>query len=114
MDRYVRLWDLQSGVPLTSRKLSGTVRAVAMDPMQLAAAASPQGVIRMWSADPATAGAALFDIEGSAGSHLVGHTGPVTCLELDDRCEFSDPQGASRMPVAVCLGGMGWFLNILT
>ncbi|KAK9845078.1 hypothetical protein WJX74_010356 [Apatococcus lobatus] len=84
MDRYLRLWDLQSGVPLTHRKLSGTVRAVAMDPMQLAAAASPQGVIRMWSADPATAGAALFDIEGSAGSHLVGHTGPVTCLELDD------------------------------
>ena len=103
MDRYVRLWDLQSGVPLTSRKLSGTVRAVAMDPMQLAAAASPQGVIRMWSADPATAGAALFDIEGSAGSHLVGHTGPVTCLELDDRCACSDPQGASRqMPGSAC------------
>ena len=52
--------------------------------MQLVAAACPQGIIRIWNADPAAAGRALFDIEGSAGSHLMGHTGPVTCLDLDD------------------------------
>ncbi len=55
-----------------------------MDAMQLAAAASPQGVIRIWNADPGAAGAAMFNIDASAGSPLVGHTGPVTCLDLDD------------------------------
>eukprot|EP00878_Enallax_costatus_P004696 GHUV01004944.1.p1 GENE.GHUV01004944.1~~GHUV01004944.1.p1 ORF type:complete len:937 (+),score=344.31 GHUV01004944.1:194-3004(+) len=61
LDRTVRLWDLNYGMPLSiSRPHGGIVRSVALD-QQLVASGSSDNVVRLWHARNATAGASLLD-----------------------------------------------------
>lgn len=91
LDRTVRLWDLQSGLPAaTSRHLAGTVRCLALDERLLVAAGASQNcALRAWrAADSAGGGGdgeegeapgcrgSLFDL-GSGMKLQHGHTGPV-------------------------------------
>lgn len=61
MDRTVRLWDLNYGMPLSiSRPHGGIVRSVALD-QNLAASGSSDNVVRLWHARHSTAAASLLD-----------------------------------------------------
>jgi hypothetical protein len=58
LDRTVRLWDLQEGMPVSiSRPHGGTVRAVALDDAALFSGGSDH-VVRLWESSTAAAEAA--------------------------------------------------------
>ncbi|PNH09827.1 F-box/WD-40 repeat-containing protein [Tetrabaena socialis] len=55
LDRTVRLWDLQSGLPLaSSRPHGGTVRCLALDPTLLASGCT-DSIVRLWHPSPGPA-----------------------------------------------------------
>ncbi|KAG2494376.1 hypothetical protein HYH03_007433 [Edaphochlamys debaryana] len=89
LDRTVRLWDLGSGLPLAaSRPHGGTVRCLAADPSLIASGCS-DALVRIWQPPSAHESALpLYDIAAKP-YQLKGHTGPVSCLALDDGTVFS-------------------------
>ncbi|CAM6093738.1 unnamed protein product [Calypogeia fissa] len=89
-DQTVRLWNLEEGLPVAiSRTLGETIRAIAVD-MTMLVVGGTDAVLRVWRANPACPH--LFDVGGLWNSipgkgpetGLHGHTGPVTCLGLDE------------------------------
>lgn len=103
-DQVVRLWNLEEGLPVAcSRSLGETIRAIAVD-MTMLVVAGTASVVRVWRS---TLGCPhLFDVGGlwnpspgrGAEFGLQGHTGPVTCLGLD---EFHIYSGSWDMSVKV-------------
>lgn len=118
LDKTVRLWDIQLGMPLSiSKPHGGTVRAVAIDPNALVSG-STDNVLRLWQPSTSTPEDPLEDADPSdvllAGidsddrfdsqlSHcnlplfdlaqperqLRGHIGPISALCLTDTCLYS-------------------------
>lgn len=66
LDRTVRLWDLNYGMPLSiSRPHGGTVRSVALD-AQLVVSGSSDNVVRLWHARNSTHGRSALDPAAAA------------------------------------------------
>ncbi|KXZ53795.1 hypothetical protein GPECTOR_6g713 [Gonium pectorale] len=104
LDRTVRLWELGSGLPLSSsRPHGGTVRCLALAPNLLASGCS-DNLVRLWRPTSTVVSAAsgsttrsampLFDL--AAKPYILrGHTGPVSCLAVDDSPASTGPGSAS-------------------
>eukprot|EP00884_Botryococcus_braunii_P022177 jgi/Botrbrau1/8643/Bobra.0196s0037.1 len=90
LDKTVKLWNLEAGMPVSSSRLhGGTVRALAMDPFMLVSGSSQEGNLRVWHAcEDANNAVSRFDLSQQA-IKLQGHAGPVTSLCLDDTCLYS-------------------------
>ena len=118
VDRTVRVWELASGMPLgVSPRHGGSVRCLHLDKRSLISGCTDE-LVRVWDASPAAVDGSGGRRDGSQGIEarsqgmragedggrhnqigllhfdlsqprkLSGHTGPVTCLELNDRCRF--------------------------
>ncbi|GMH40385.1 hypothetical protein BSKO_08289 [Bryopsis sp. KO-2023] len=83
LDKTVRLWDLEGGIPLSCSKLhGGTVRRLAIGQDTLVSG-STDAVLRVWDL------AKLKTPQQSAPRKLIGHTGPISGLALVDSTIYS-------------------------
>lgn len=83
LDKTVRLWDLEAGIPLSCSKLhGGTVRKLAIGPDTLVSG-SADAVVRVWDL------AKLKTTHQASPRKLMGHTGPISGLALVESTIFS-------------------------